>query len=44
MLAAAVSLALMFVFPLWKITLIAPQYPKGIGMFIWINRITGTQP
>ncbi len=44
MLAAAVSLALMFAFPLWKITLIAPQYPKGLGMFIWINKITGSEP
>lgn len=44
MLAAAVFLALMFVFPLWKVTLLAPQYPKGLGMFIWINKITGTEP
>ena len=44
MLAAAVSLLLIFVFPLWKITLLAPQYPKGLGMFIWINKITGTEP
>lgn len=44
MLAAAVSLLLMFVFPLWKITLSAPQYPEGLGMFIWINKITGTKP
>jgi copper chaperone NosL len=44
MLAAGVSLALMFAFPLWKITLEAPQYPKGLGMFIWINKITGTEP
>jgi copper chaperone NosL len=44
MLAAAVSLVLMFAFPLWKITLEAPQYPKGLAMFIWINKITGTEP
>ena len=44
MLAAAVSLMLMFVFPLWKITLLAPQYPKGLGMLIWINKITGSEP
>ncbi len=44
MLAAAVSLLLMFVFPLWKITLEAPQYPEGLGMFIWINKITGSEP
>jgi len=44
MLAATASLMLIFLFPLWKITLEAPQYPKGISMFIWINRITGSEP
>ena len=44
MLAAGVSLLLMFVFPLWKITLEAPQYPEGLGMFIWINKIVGSEP
>jgi copper chaperone NosL len=44
MLAAGISLLLMFAFPLWKITLEAPQYPRGLGMFIWINKITGTDP
>jgi copper chaperone NosL len=43
MLAAAVSLPLMFAFPIWKITLEAPQYPKGLGMYIWINKITGSE-
>ncbi len=28
-------------FPLWQITLFAPQYPDGITMFIWINKISG---
>lgn len=32
---------LLFVFPLWKITLTAPQYPDGVAMYIWINQITG---
>ena len=44
MLAAAVALMLMFAFPLWKITLEAPQYPKGISMFIWVTKITGSEP
>ncbi len=43
MLAAAVCLLLIFVFPIWKITLEAPQYPKGLGMFIWINKIVGEE-
>lgn len=44
MLGAGLALLLMFVFPLWKITLIAPQYPDGIGMYIWVNKITGDEP
>ncbi len=44
MLAAAGFLCLMFVFPLWKISLLAPQYPKGLIMFIWVNKITGSEP
>lgn len=31
----------LFFFPLWQITLEAPQYPGGITMYIWINQITG---
>ena len=42
MLAAGLALMLMFVFPLWRITLEAPQYPKGLSMFIWVNKITGS--
>ncbi|TAK40640.1 MAG: hypothetical protein EPO28_09815 [Saprospiraceae bacterium] len=38
---AAAALLMLFVFPMWKITLLAPQYPKGISMYIWINQITG---
>ncbi len=44
MLAAAVALPLMFAFPIWKITLEAPQYPKGLGMYIWVNNIKGAEP
>jgi copper chaperone NosL len=43
MLAAAVALPLMFAFPIWKITLEAPQYPKGLGMYIWVNNIKGAE-
>ncbi len=39
--AAAIILLGMFMFPLWKITLLAPQYPQGIAMFIWISDIVG---
>ncbi|MEN7546903.1 hypothetical protein AAG747_03215 [Rapidithrix thailandica] len=38
---AAVLLLCTFLFPIWRITLVAPQYPDGISMYIWINKITG---
>ncbi len=44
MILAAVSLAMLFVFPMWRITLIAPQYPDGVTMYIWINKISGDSP
>lgn len=42
--AAVLCLGMLFVFPMWKITLIAPQYPKGVTMYIWIDKITGSEP
>jgi copper chaperone NosL len=33
-----------FVLPLWNVYLGAPQYPEGLGMRIWVNRITGIKP
>ena len=44
MLIAALMPLLLFLFPLWRITLTAPQYPDGISLFIWINQITGDTP
>ena len=44
MFTAALLLIGVFFFPLWKITLFAPQYPDGINMFIWINQMTGDTP
>lgn len=41
---AALLLIGMFVFPLWRITLEAPQYPEGLGMLIRLNTITGIGP
>ena len=38
---AALSLGLMYLFPLWKISLEAPQYPEGIGLEIWIDTVKG---
>lgn len=41
---ASVLLVFTFFFPLWSITLVAPQYPDGITMYIWVNQITGDTP
>ncbi len=41
---ASLLLLLMYIFPIWSITLEAPQYPEGLGMYIWANDITGHQP
>ena len=42
--AAVVSVLMLFFFPLWQVTLVAPQYPDGVTMYIWINKITGNSP
>jgi hypothetical protein len=44
MAVAAVLLGVPFLKPLWHIGLIAPQYPEGLGLYIWINQITGQKP
>lgn len=41
MVLAVLALLSLFVFPLWKIVLYAPQYPDGVKMHIWINKIGG---
>ncbi len=33
-----------FLFPLWRISLVAPQYPEGLGMLITINTVKGVEP
>lgn len=44
MLVGVLLLLGLFFFPLWNITLYAPQYPEPIGMDIWINQITDANP
>lgn len=34
-------LGLSFLFPLWQISLWAPQYPEGLSMQIWASKLTG---
>ena len=41
---AATALTLLYLLPLWHIGLKAPQYPEGLGMYIWVSRITGQGP
>jgi copper chaperone NosL len=42
---ACASLAVLgvFAFPLWRVTLEAPQYPEGIGMLIHVDGVTGVK-
>jgi copper chaperone NosL len=41
---AALLLLVLYVAPLWRIELLAPQYPEGLGLRIWVNQITGIKP
>ncbi|MEX2597968.1 MAG: hypothetical protein WEC59_13665 [Salibacteraceae bacterium] len=42
-LIASISLIMIYFQPLWYIALEAPQYPEGIEMYIWVNKITGAE-
>ncbi len=44
MMLGAFLLLSLFIFPLWNITLEAPQYPVPLGMDIWINKIADHNP
>src|SRR6187549_2264052 len=37
----SLALIIMFFVPAWSIYLIAPQYPEGLSMQIWLNKLTG---
>ncbi|HVK00168.1 MAG TPA: nitrous oxide reductase accessory protein NosL [Gemmatimonadales bacterium] len=41
---AALALLAIYLVPLWRIDLHAPQYPEGLGLRIWVNQITGLKP
>lgn len=41
---ASLLLLAVYVTPLWRIRLLAPQYPEGLGLNIWVNQITGVEP
>lgn len=38
---SAILLVAVYFFPFWSIYLIAPQYPEGLSMQIWLNRLSG---
>ncbi len=38
---ASALLAVVFFYPLWRIGLTAPQYPEGLFLQIWVNKVTG---
>ena len=40
---AALLLLALYAFPLWRIDLLAPQYPEGIGMLIRIDDVVGVK-
>ncbi len=44
MIIGSLLLLSLFIFPLWNITLEAPQYPTPIGMDIWITKIADHNP
>lgn len=44
MVLAALLVGVAYLQPLWHIGLVAPQYPEGLGMYIWADRITGEKP
>ena len=44
MIGVSLLIAVALFRPLWHIGLLAPQYPEGLGMYIWASRITGEKP
>ncbi|MBI5728064.1 MAG: nitrous oxide reductase accessory protein NosL [Ignavibacteriales bacterium] len=44
LLIAALLLPVTFFTPIWNISISAPQYPEGLGLEIWINRVAGLNP
>ena len=44
LLVSTILLAGLYFMPLWHIRLEAPQFPEGLSMYIWINKISGSTP
>ena len=43
-LSSSILLILTYFLPIWSISLDAPQYPEGIGMYIYLHTIEGHHP
>lgn len=41
MAVVVLCLTAIYFVPMWNIHLVAPQYPEGMGMHIWVNKVTG---
>lgn len=41
---AGLVMLVLYYLPLWQIILIAPQYPKGVKLFIYLNKLGGPEP
>ncbi len=41
LLLSALAIIITYYVPLWQILLWAPQYPEGLSMQIWMDRLTG---
>ncbi len=41
--AAGLLMTLGYVLPLWRVNLIAPQYPEGLGILIKVNTVVGVK-
>lgn len=39
---SSIAMATVLFLPIWKISLIAPQYPEGLTMKIWASKLTGS--
>ncbi len=44
MVLAGLLTASLFFLPMWRIDLVAPQYPDGLGMYIHIDHLEGVKP
>jgi len=41
---AVVALLAVFLWPIWQIVLYAPQYPDGVKMYIYVDKLGGDSP